>query len=308
MRLPPLVALLAVAASALSGCSSGGTGDDALDVVAGIDWSQALDVATTPSEPNELRGLVRVAWSDVGFAIESEREQDLAHRTIVTADAAYTTMGGMGWVRYGLDQIGGRGPLTNRLFLWDLRLLLHDPGVALTSEATTAGSTVVHAVGTLEGHGLDVDLTVTVQGNLITDARLTSPQGREAPFAFHPASKLSFPVAVPSPVKPLAEVLDGDARATAAHLTLMGLVESYADNHGGLLPERLDPDTLRLELLTAGADWPDNAYTGDAMADRAGSGGFQWRRCALTDGLYTGHGWDAGLVTQGFGDACPSAS
>lgn len=305
MRAAPL--LLALLLLPLAGCGAPSAGVDA-QRTAGLDFGHAvLDVATTAAEAEPLRGVLRVAWSADGFAIESAAEQDLARRTLVFPGEADTTNAGMGWVRHDRGQVGP--VLSNRLLLWDLRSLLEATALDVrvrregTLENRTADGTL-----TLNGQPLEVHLWLLSDQGRILGAGVASPQGRESPFRFTPAgAPLGFPVAPPSPLRPEDEVEAKDTAAQAGHADLLQLIQSYANTRAGAVPDHVDPDTLRLELLASGKAWPTNPYDGAPQRDQVASGHFTWTKCGPLNGHYSGYGWDGALLTRSFGSGCPAS-
>jgi hypothetical protein len=290
----------------LAGCSGDPTGPRAGDhAVAALDFSVPLDVLTTPDEPNEVRGFLRVGWSGDAMAIESESEPDLARRTVVEDGKAYTSATGMGWVVQDLGPaLGSR--LSTRIVLWDLQALLQDPG--LHREVHEQGDAVNLTLAGRTGpeDRLEVEAWVLTRAGLIVEAWLDSPQGREGPYRFTPSGgPLAFPVEVPATAMPLRDVQEKDSRSYGTHGQVIGLVRDYASRRAGVLPDRLDPETLQVELLASGKAWPDGAYDGQPVRDSEASGHFSWTRCTLSDGLYVGYGWDGAVLSERFGAGCP---
>jgi hypothetical protein len=292
---------------ALAGCSGVDQQPDRGEgLAAALDFSQPMDVATTPDEPNEFRGFLRVGWGAQGaLAIESESEPDLARRTIAVGDDLFTTATGMGWVAQPLANAVEEGRVSNRLVLWDLRGLLS--GGDLDVDVVEEGDRL-HITGrgmTGPGKELEVTLDLVALGTTIESAEVDSPQGREGPFHFRPATgPMAFAAAPPSVSRSLAEVRSLDGTAYEAHAQVIQLVQDYAAKRAGVLPDRVDPSTLNVELLASGGSWPKGAYDGQAVHDGVESGHFTWTRCGVADGLYLGYGWDGPVITQSFGAGC----
>lgn len=297
-----VVTLLAFAA--VAGCASSPDGP----AVPPQPWTwPAMDVKTTASEPFESVGYIRAAWGDDAFALESQKESDLAPRTIVSSDAIYSSYG----TRWTSDALGSGLVLGNRPVLWDLRH--HVAAGELDSRVIAQrpdGSVEMEFTGTATRAGEVMPLTmrVVVRDGTVASATLSSPAGRESPYTFEPAgTPPSFEPRVPADARARAEVQPLDTAAQDAHAFLVQLLKDYQARHAGALPEQVTPDALRAELLLRGATWPENPYDGTPQAHGDGPGAFSWTRCALDRGLFVGHRWDGETTRQPFGASCPGS-
>lgn len=307
MPLRPLALIGLLLPLALAGCSGADQpADPGPGLATNLDFSGPMDVATTPDEPNEHRGFLRIAWgADGAFAIESESEPDLAHQTIAMGEDLFTTATGMGWVVQPLDGAVKEGRVSNRLVLWDLRALLSSGDLDLTVVEEGDRTHVTGAGMTGPDRSLDVTFDLVARSGTIETAVVDSAQGREGPFTFRPATgPLAFTLARPTTARSLGEVRSLDGQAYDGHALVIRLVQDYAAKRAGVLPDKVDPDTLNVELLANGGSWPKGAYDGQAMRDGEQSGHFSWTRCGVTDGLYLGYGWDGPVITQSFGAGC----
>jgi hypothetical protein len=305
--LRPWAIVLLLSPLALAGCmGSDEPAGRGTDLAAALDFSRPMDVETTPDEANEFRGFLRVAWAADGtFAVESETEPDLPRQAIVQDGSLYTSATGMGWVVQSLDAAVGERQASNRLVLWDLRSLIAGGDLRLTVTEEGERIRISGAGKTGPGDAMEVTLDVVAKAGVVETAEVDSPQGREGPFTFRPANgPLAFPIARPTEVRPLAEVRSLDGQAYDAHVQVIQLIQDYAAKRAGVLPDRIDADTLGVELLASGGSWPEGAYDGEALHDGRESGHFTWTRCAVADGLYQGYGWDGAVVTQSYGAGC----
>jgi hypothetical protein len=296
----------ALLAPALAGCGSPAADGDAAPLE--VTFSGTFDVDTTPDEAGEARGTLRVAYAPGLLAIESATEPDLYHATVVTEQEAYVSQAQVGWVRYDLRDAMREDRLSNRLLVWDLPRLLASGDLEVAERNATgadapAGAQVTALAGRVEraGRAFDVELQVAVLAGQAVWMRLDSPQAREAPFTFRPSSATVPWTAVPDVSYTPAETARLDAQAKDGHAVLAELVELYRDNHAGLLPERVDPETLRLELLRSGEEWPASPYDGTPMRHGGGSGHFDWKRCSISTGRYLGLGLDTPVHPVSFG-------
>jgi hypothetical protein len=308
-RLPGVAAavtsrwLVAACILALSGCLGGGTHEKALQQLGPVDFSVPLAVETTPGESEEHRGALQVAWSADGFAVSSESEPDLAHRSLVFGNDAYTSGQGMGWLHVPLASAVQSGTVSNRLVLWDLRAILRDGGVRLAVQGLQGGSRV-QADGTVQG--LEVHLDMTVLDGRIQEAHLASPQARESPFTFRPAAGVDVGFAIERPAlsKEKAEVDAANPLSQSGHAQVVQWIRAYAQKRAGLVPDQVDAQALSVEVVASGKGWPTNAYDGSPLANREESGHFSWKKCGSQDGRYVGYGWDGALLVQSFGRGC----
>jgi hypothetical protein len=265
-----------------------------------------LQVTTHPDEANEPPGVLKIGWTGPAFAIESAHEPDLARRTVALPDQVDISFEGLGWTRHERGELAA-GRLSNRLLLWDLPALLHETGLGL---ATRREGDLDNTTG--EGHlvrdgvALDVKLWVHSRAGVPEEAWLASPQGRESPYRFSRSAALSFPVAAPSPIRPAEEADRMDVAAQQGHVQVIQLVQDYAAKRSGALPDSVDPDTLRLEVLASRKPWPTNPYDGQPLHSALASGQFVWVKCGANDGNLAGYGWDTILVSQSFGAGCPT--
>jgi hypothetical protein len=262
-----------------------------------------MRVTTHPDEAGEVPGQLDVAWSGPAFLLVSAHEPDLARRTLSLPDQVDISYVGFGWTRHERSELAV-GAMSNRLLLWDLPSLLEDSGLAVAShregdvDNTTASGHLVR-----DGVGLDVQFWVRSRAGVPLDGWLASPQGRESPYRFDAIAFTPFPIA-PSPRKEVDEVNRNDGEAQVGHSTLIQLVRDYAGKRSGALPDSIDPDTLRLELLASRKAWPTNPYDGQPFHASRSSGQFGWVKCNPNDGVYVGYGWDTLLVLQSFGAGC----
>lgn len=298
---------LLVAILVLPGCSDPHT--KALASLGPLHFDAPMEVATTQHEKETRAAAILVAWGgDSSFGILGAGETDLAAKTVVVGGQAYTTETGYGWLQQSRDQAVSTSSLSSRLVLWDLRLLLQDPGVTLTVTGSGAEKTV-HGVGHVAASGVDVTLDATVRDGAVVHAVIASPQGRESPFTFTPSrAAFPFPLEKPSPVRSVEEVAAGDATSKASHRTLIGWIQAYGRTRNGAMPDDVTPETLRVEVLASGGQWPQGAYDGKPLANQAASGHFLWTKCGANDAQYTGYGWHGRLVVQGFGRGCAGSS
>ena len=304
LALPLLLAMLA-------GCTQDERGDAVSTQAGTLRFPGTWDVETTPNDPNEVRGPLRVTWTGGRLAVESTTEPDLSRRTIVDGGTVYISNAGMGWIRYDLQEGLRNGRLSNRLLLWDLPDLAADRKLSAQRSAAENGELVrMDGRVTRAGLTLDVDLTLLVADGEVREARLASSRGRESPYTFTPsASAITWADRLPTQVRPEREVIELDAKAREGHVQVVGLVRAYQQSRAGMLPETLDPDTLALELGTSGRGWPASPYDGQPLRNAERSGHFHWVRCSPNDGLYVGWGWDGLLHSQQFGPrGCPAAA
>lgn len=292
---------LLVLALLLAGCA----GPEATQDVPEVDWSRPIAVETTAVEPWEFRGFLRVAWDGPLMAIDSEVEPDLPRYLVRAGDTVYTSQQAIGWTRIPVEEAVEDGALSNRLVLWDLRLLMAHP--ELERKVREVGSTtVVDVEGTLAhgGRPLELNATFRIQEGAIVLAHVASPQGRESPFTFTPGPALSFTPKVPAESLTPDAVVEGDQEARDGHVQVIKLLQEYAARRAGQLPERVDADSLRVELALAGQQWPQNPFTDAPLAQGDGSGDIRWKRCTPTTGIYMGLGWDVSVVGETFGGSC----
>lgn len=300
-------AVAALALVILAGCASPGrplTGARA--ELAALQWPQ-LDVLTTPSEPNEARGVVRIGWHGTLFGVQSATEADLPHRAVVDGETAYISFTGLGWVKANLQAGLADRSLSNRLLLWDLKALAQDPGITITAAHGVEGRSYYNGTGTFVRSGSSMPITVqwiARDGNLVS-ARLNSSAGREAPFQFEvAATPLAFEVTVPNESKERGEVAQKDALANTAAVQVYHLVKEYADARQGLVPDTVDSQSLQVELVRSSQSWPTNPYSSQPIADRLAHGDFVWTKCGPRDARFAPSGWDSLLFTASFGKGC----
>lgn len=295
-----------LAALLLAGCL-GSTADGTVErdpaaesALEALDFEGVFDVFPTAMEPEDQRGSIVVAWQDGLFAVDNEKEFDLAQHTVVDGATAYTSRTGAKWTAWPLDDAVAQGRLSNRLVLWDVPRLLRDPGTTLAA-AQEDGRTVLRGDVAL-GLGLEAQVEVVVEGGRPAAMRIEADEGREAPFTIAPGrSPLRFAVQVPATVLAAQQVEAGDAQAKAGHDQVAALVLAYCRTRAGVLPDSVDPETLRVELLASGQEWPRSPYDDAALRHGGGSGHFEWDRASPTEGTYTGLGWDGGVVLHFFG-------
>jgi hypothetical protein len=295
---PVLAALLL--AVPLSGCSGADSGREA--ALGSLRFPATMRVATTPDDPFEAVGDLRVAWQGTVFAIASEGEGDLARRSVVDGALAYTTNQGIAWTRHPWPE--SLGTVSARLLLWNVRALAEDPALAMTVEDTAEGRNLTFAGTLVRGvREYPVRLELGVRGDDVVWARLDAPAGRESPFTFRPVEGFPFPAQAPAASRTPDEASTGERASHPSHVQILGWIQDYRQTRGTLPPEP-SPDALRLQLLASGKEWPRNAFDGQPIANRRASGHFEWTRCGDQDGDYRGLGHDGILVQQVFGAGC----
>lgn len=303
---PPATALAALLAlGLLAGCAQAPPpGDDPRLLVAALQWP-SLAVKTTPTEPNEATGDIRVTWQGGVFAVAADVEPQLRHRMVVQGRTAYVNqVPGMGWTRFGLDDpVPANSP---RLVLWDLPRLASDPSaqVAAVQEGDRLNATVTVEVRTWRGPAT-LRTEVGAVGGKVVWARQTTPFDPETPFLFRfDGTPFPFPAAVPAASRTVLEVNSGLAAAQATHRDVILLVKDYQRTHACQVPDEPSADSLRVELLTGRKEWPDNAYTLEPLSAGDRPGDFGWTKRGPTDATYVGWGWDGALVSQTYGPNC----
>ena len=305
-RLPGLaVAALLVTVTAAAGC-----GEPAADpvgdreLVASLRWP-TMTVRTTPNEPHEATRPIQASWPPGTFAIWAEAEPELRHRMVVRDGVVYyNQVAGMGWTRFGLDDLVPANSV--RLVLWDLPKALADP--AMTLYANQTGNVLnVTAVGTLDTPRAPIPVRIEVGAvdGMVVWARESSASASEAPFTFrYDGIALPFDPVVPAGARPLAEVNERNQAAHRGHVDVIKLLQAYARNHACQMPDRPSKDSLALEMLAAGKTWPTNAFTGQELAVGSTPGDMGWTKSGPMDAQYIGWGWDGALVSQAFTPTC----
>lgn len=287
----------------LAGCS-GPTAPPAGDpraAVAALQWP-TLSVHTTPSEPAERAGTNIVTWGAGTFAVYSQSEADLSRKSVVASGGAvYTTDNDVGWTR---AEFGRSIRLSPRLILWDLQTVLADPGVHV--EVRPEGDVLnATATGRMESRGWDVAVQLGAVAGRVTWAREEAQVGRESPFTFRAeGAAFPFPPVAPPAFRDESEVGALNDRARAAHVQVIQLIQAYARNHAGTVPDEPSPSSMALELAASGQPWPDNPFTDRPLAKGDGPGDFVWAKCGPFDALYGGRGFDSYLVSQTFRSSC----
>ncbi|HEV8361855.1 MAG TPA: hypothetical protein VGR28_15515 [Candidatus Thermoplasmatota archaeon] len=295
----PRLALLLAALAIAAGCTAPtpSPGDPATPA---LRYGPML-ATFTPAEPNELPGQVRVGWSAEGFGVVSDAAAEFPTGALRVGGALFVTYAGMGWLHY-TEQDPRAGAWPAQALALDLRGLLEQPG-ARVERTGSAQDARVEARGSFRAGDLDVPYhaVLTVQGDLVVAARVEAEGARESPYALEPGPALGLRIARPGEVMDPDDAAPLNIAAGEAHAVLVGLVSAYARNHAGLLPERLTPDDLRVELVASGQAWPDNPFTDAPLRAAEEHGGFRWTRCEPTVGHYAGYGWDGPLAESKWG-------
>ncbi|MEA3166529.1 MAG: hypothetical protein QOJ26_1401 [Thermoplasmata archaeon] len=292
----PWAQSLLLAALLLAGCAAGpAEAPPAPDVEFG-----AMSLETVPLEPFEARGVIRVAWAGDLFAVHTKGEGGMPAMAVRQGSVLYTTETGMGWTSQDVTAFASSSVRGFRYLAWDVPALLEEGRVTSVSEGRFEAESDFNDRNGPQTAGI----VVLHDGHTVTEARVTTAADPESPYTLRPAAGFPFPVAVPSPSRPVAEVLRMDATARDVHAGVLKLVADYSRNHAGSLPDRLDPDALRVEMLASGASWPEGAYDGQPLHEASASGQFHWVHCALNDGVYEGYGWDGAAVRYAFGRGC----
>ncbi|HUR61080.1 MAG TPA: hypothetical protein VM286_01780 [Candidatus Thermoplasmatota archaeon] len=259
-----------------------------------------MALATVPLEPLEGRGTLELGWQDGLFAVRARNEGGMPAMAIRDGDRLFLSQTGMGWSAWDLADYVARSPRGFRYLAWDVPALL-----AMSEPTGGAGRLEARTSLVVEGSSHAVALEVEHAGGEARKVVIRSDLDPEAPFTLTPLGHaFPFPVATPTALRPIADVVELDGKARESHVALLQLVNAYAKNHAGTLPQDLDRQTLQVELATSGATWPQNPYDGAPLAPRDESGHFQWVRCSLTDGHYIGNGWDGPLLDYPFGKGC----
>jgi hypothetical protein len=303
----PLALPLALALLLASGCLGGrpGPGTDGPGPAESLRYPVLL-VATTHDEPEPQRGNLLVAWDEAGFGISAPGEQGMTALTYVEGGEAYTSQASRGWVRQDRMEGLAWGGLSERTLLWDLRALaaLPEMGTRVGQEGAwtnLTGSGTIRS-GTYEWK---VTFSISALDGTVQSATVTSPDARESPHTFATTTlSFPFPLERPAPALSPEEVAQGEARAHAGHGELILLLHEYRRSHGNTLPERVDPQSLQVEMVASGRSWPTNPFTGQPMQARDASGDFTWVRCDLQSGRFVGLGWDGPLQGESFGRGC----
>jgi hypothetical protein len=268
--------------------------------LAGLRWPD-ITVHVTPGEPFEVPRPIQLRWVDGTFAIASEGEPDLRTRSVLRDGVAYVNQDeGMGWTRFGLDEKVPEN--TARFVLLDFPRLVTWPGLMVNAtrsgpwlNATVAGS--VEAMGIR----LPVLLDLVTYGGEVRSGRLDSAAGVEAPYRFLAAeTPFPFEPVPPESSLPSQEARNGNLAAHAGHVRLIRLIQNYTRTHAGLVPDEPSPESMQVELLTAGHPWPTNPFTGRPMAAGDRPGDFGWTKRGPREALYVGWGWDGALVSNSF--------
>lgn len=300
-----VAAVAALLFAALAGCSADPEqARSPRELAAGLSWP-TLTVHTTPAEAFEATRPIHVTWQPGTFAIWAEAEADLRHRMVVTGrDVFYNQVAGMGWTRFSLDD--RVAPNSPRLVLWDLREALAAPSMDLTVNETgnlltfTATGTLATSQGKLP---VRIDLGA-VDGR-VAWARLESEYAMEAPFTFRDeGTPFPFDPVVPQVSLPYGEATTRNVVANSGHVTVIKLLQEYARNHACTVPDEPSPESMRLELLASGKEWPRNAFTDEPLRTGSGSGDMGWSKKGPSEANYVGWGWDGALVSQTYTAAC----
>ncbi len=281
----------------LAGCSQGPS--ESLQAPAVEFGTMALE--TVPLEPFEARGILRLSWSDDLFAVHTKGEGGMPAMAVKQGHVLYTSETGMGWTQRDAVAYSESSVRGFRYLAWDVPALLEAGHVTLVTQGG------FDAESTFPGRGgaQAASIHVVHSGREVAEVTVTTPADPESPYTLRPTTDtFPFPVAVPASFRTADEVFRMDATASTGHAQVLDLVAAYSRNHAGGLPDRLDADSLRLELLASGASWPTGAYDGQPLHESATSGQFHWVHCALSDGFYEGYGWDGASVRYAFGRGC----
>jgi hypothetical protein len=260
-----------------------------------------MSVTTVPLEPLEGRGVLVVAWQDGRMGVSTLHEGGMPPQAVVAGTTLYESQTGMAWTSWSLASYAQSTPRGFRYFAWDAPTLLAQARVT-SSTATWFHATTSYTIG---DRVQPVTLDVNHTGVTVVDIRIATPQDPESPYTLRPTrAAFPFPVALPAVSRPAAEVAALDGKARDGHGVILGLVAAYGKDHGGTLPDTLTPDSLRVEIVSSGAQWPTGPYDGQALHEAVASGHFHWVHCTLADGLYEGYGWDGAAVRFAFGRGC----
>lgn len=282
----------------LSGCLSHGSAS--AGPVPALEFP-VMSVTTVPLEPLEGRGVLVVAWQDGRMGVSTLHEGGMPPQAVVAGPTLYESQAGMAWTSWSRATYAQSTARGFRYLAWDAPTLLAQAHV------TTATATWFHATSsyTVGDRVQPVTLDVNHTGATVVDIRIATPQDPESPYTLRPAgAAFPFPMAVPAVFRPAPEVTELDGKARDGHGVLLGLVAAYGKDHGGTLPDTLTPDSLRVEMVSSGAQWPTDPYDDQPLHERVASGHFHWVHCSLGDGLYEGYGWDGPTVRFAFGRGC----
>jgi hypothetical protein len=190
--------------------------------------------------------------------------------------------------------------------LWNLKELVAHPELSITVRRA-GGEANYTLTGTplIAGTKIPLSLQLGARDGMVTYGRLTAPEIPETPFMFSVGGDLSFPLAVPENVMNPVSAVAKEKVSTAQHSLLVQLINNYTRNHAGMVPPSVDAETLRLELLTAGKDWPVNPFDGEPLHSERKSGHFNWCTKGGNVGSYTSFGFDNVLGHRPFGARCP---
>lgn len=296
------IVVLLVLASAWAGCAQPepAQGEGAPGVV-DLEFPPLL-VQNTPQEAREAPSRFFVSYAGVLTGMGSPESAEFPTALVRDGSAVFVSYAGQKWTRYEWADPALAG-VAAQVAAYDLRLLLTHPSYAGVREPR-GDVEVWRGTGVVDEPDVDVPYEVVVEARAgkVVRATVVAPTARESPFTFTPlAEPFPFPVAVPQGARAWAELVPLEAEAREAHVALIGLVEAYARNHAGLLPETLDETTLRLELATTGASWPRNPYRDAPLSEGVSEGHFGWTRCAPDRGYYVAYGWDALLLEERWG-------
>ncbi|HVL87402.1 MAG TPA: hypothetical protein VM681_05265 [Candidatus Thermoplasmatota archaeon] len=293
-------ALLALATLLLAGCAVPGSDDRGGPESPAIPSIPPLRVTVTPREAGEMPGVMDVASTAAGFAAESENSTEFPARFLRLGGEVFVSPAGMAWVRYDLfDERVSQVAIQS--LAWDLRFLLSHPSVS-TTRTPVDGGYRLEASGAFMETGVRIPYTLRadVRRDAVERAVVEATGAYESPYTLDPGPGVSFSAERPATFRAPDEAARLDSAAADRHAFLLSLVEEYARTRQGILPERIDPDTLAVELLRSGRSWPRNAYAEDRpMADGVESGAFSWTRCELRTGYYAGYGWDGAILDWG---------
>ncbi len=306
LRALSICALIAVAA--LAGCAGPEAADAEVRRAVEALRFGPITVQPTPSEPFEKPGNSVLDWSGSTFGIHSDDPHSgLRPITILADGVAYTTNEQIGWfsVEYPGDLSAGHhgSPL---LAVWDLPQVVRDPALRVTMKETEQGQNFTF-VGALPrgGRTYTIHLELGARNGEVVWGRMFAEDVPEPPFTFWKGGSLGFALVPPAKSKPIEEVIPAEKLAGDAHTTLIQLIRDYAAKRGSV-PDKVDAQTLQLELLTSGKSWPTNPFDGEPLRSEKKSGHFIWVKCSEKAGFYAGYGWDTILKSQQFTKACPA--
>lgn len=287
---------------AWAGCAQPGAGPaDPGAAVVDLEFP-ALLVQNTPQEAREAPSRFFVAYAGPLTGMGSPESAEFPTSVVRDGDRVFVTYAGRTWTSYAWEDPSLAG-IAAQVAAYDLRLLLSHPSY-VGSREPRGDVEVWRGRGVVDQPDVDVPYEVEVEarGGRVVRATVVAPTARESPYTFTPlAEAFPFAIAVPQGARTAAEVAPLEGAARDAHVALIRLVDAYARNHAGLLPETLDESSLRLELATTGASWPRNPYRDAPLSEGVSEGHFGWTRCAPDRGYYVAYGWDALLLDERWG-------